>query len=110
MGYNSSNALAYQQDDFIGNCITDLAECWMHIHTKFDEGKQINWSQHGSWEGQSSLHLNEGPVWGPTCWEKAVSVPANIVYKSYTTTLTRAVKQDCKRKSSQQAKQQCKKS
>ena len=85
----------------------------MHIRTKFDGGKQINRSQRGSWEGRctgAGLRLNEGPVWGPTCWEKAVSVPANTVYKSYTTTLTRVVDQDRKRKSSQQAKQQRKKS
>ena len=85
----------------------------MHIRTKFDGGKQINRSLRDSWEGRctgAGLHLNEGPVWGPTCWEKAVSVPANTVYKSYTTTLTRVVDQDRKRKSSQQAKQQCKKS
>ena len=47
---------------------------------------------------------------GTTCWEKAVSVPANTVYKAYATTLTRVVKQDRKWKSSQQAKQQRKKS
>ena len=85
----------------------------MHIHTKFDGGKQINRSQHGSWEGRctgAGLCLNESPLWGPTCWEKAVSVPANTVYKSYTTTLTRVVDQDRKRKSSQQPKQQRKKS
>ena len=55
---------------FIGNCI---AECWMHICTKFDGGKHINWSQQGSWEGQCTgvgLRLNGGPAWGPTCWEK----------------------------------------
>ena len=92
---------------FIGNCTTNLAECWMHIRTKSDGGKQINRIQCGSWEGRctgAGLRLNEGPVWGPTCWEKVVLVPANTVYKSYTTTLTRVVDQDRKRKSSQQAK------
>ena len=85
----------------------------MHISTKFDGGKKINQSQHDSWEGRctgAGLSLNEGPVWGPTYWKKAVSVSANTVYKSYTTTLTRVVKQDRKRKSSQQAKQQHEKS
>ena len=75
--------------------------------------RHVNWSQHHSWEGRctgAGLSLNEGPVWGPTCWKKAVSVPANTVYKSYATTLTRVVKQDCKRKSAQQTKQQCEKS
>ena len=98
---------------FIENCTTNLAECWMHICAKFDGGKQINRSQRGSWEGRcidACLHLNEGSAWGPTSWEKAVSVPANTVYKSYATTLTRVVEQDRKRKSTQQAKLQRKKS
>ena len=83
----------------------------MHIRTKFDGGKQINQSQRGSWKGWctgAGLRLNEGPAWGPTSWEKAVSVPANTVYKSYATTLTRVVEQDRKRKFTQQAKLQCK--
>ena len=53
--------------------MTNLTECWMHIRTKFDGGKQINRNQRGSWEGQctgAGLHLNGGPAWGPTCWEK----------------------------------------
>ena len=59
---------------FIGNCMTNLAECWMHICTKFDGGKQINRSRQGSWEGRctgAGLRLNGSPAWGPTCWEKA---------------------------------------
>ena len=77
----------------------------MHIHTKIDGGKQINRSQRCSWEGWctgAGLCLNEGPTWELTSWEKAVSVPANAVYKSYATTLTRVVEQDCKQKSTQQ--------
>ena len=63
----------------------------------------------GSWGGQftgAGLRLNEDLVWGPTCWEKAVSVPANTIYKSYATMLTKVVEQHCKWKSSQQAKRQ----
>ena len=47
---------------------------------------------------------------GPTCWEKAVSVPANTIYKCHTTTLSKVVEQDHKRKSSLPAKQQHKNS
>ena len=85
----------------------------MHIRTKFDGGNQINWSQQGSWEGRctgAGLHLNGGPVWVPTCWEKGVSVPANTIYKHHATTLSKVVEQDRKRKSSLPAKQQHKKS
>ena len=45
----------------------------MHIHCKFDGGKQINRSQSGSWEARcagAALRVNEGPEWGPICWEK----------------------------------------
>ena len=85
----------------------------MHIRTKFDGGKQINRSQRGSWEGRctgAGLRLNGGPAWGPTSWEKAVSVPANTIYKRHATTLSKVVEQDRKRKSSLPAKQQRKKS
>ena len=46
----------------------------MHIRTKFDGGKQINWSKAGSWPGICvgvELQRNEGTAWGPPSWEKA---------------------------------------
>lgn len=79
-----------------------LAECWMHIRTKFDGGKQINRSQRGSWAGRctgAGLRLNEGPMWGPQCWEKAVSIPANDIFKSHAATVSKEVEKDRKRKS-----------
>ena len=45
----------------------------MKIDCKFDAGKQINRSQHGSWEGRCAgvaLRVNEVPEWGPTDWER----------------------------------------
>ena len=42
----------------------------MRMRTKFDEGKQINLSQRGSWEGRcagAGVRLNEGPTWAPDC-------------------------------------------
>ena len=98
---------------FVGNCTTNLAECWMHIRTKFDGGKQINRSQRGSWEGRcagAGLRLNEGPKWGPKCWEKAVSVPANNIFVSHAAIVSKEVEKDRKQKSSLPAKQQRKKS
>ena len=98
---------------FVGNCTTNLAECWMHIRTKFDGGKQINRSQRGSWAGRctgAGLRLNEGPMWGPQCWEKAVSIPANDIFKSHAATVSKEVEKDRKRKSLLPAKQQRKKS
>ena len=55
----------------------------MCIHN-FDKWTQ----QPVSGESGAGLCLNDDAVWGPTCWEKAVSVPANTVYKAYATTLT----------------------
>ena len=77
---------------FVENCTTNLAECWMHIRTKFDCGKQINQSQQGScsWASQSTragLCLNEGTMWGSQCWEKTVSIPANEIFKSHAATV-----------------------
>ena len=54
--------------------VTLLPEGCMHIHSKFDGGKQVNHSQSGSWEGRcagTALQVNEGPTWGPTYWGKS---------------------------------------
>ena len=40
--------LVAKASQLIGNFTTNLAECWMHIRTKFDSGKFINRSQSGS--------------------------------------------------------------
>ena len=67
-----------------GNFTTNLAEGYMHICSKFDGGKQINRSQSGSWEARcagAALRVNEGPEWGPKCWEKITKVKNNQTYK-----------------------------
>ena len=58
----------------------------MNIRSKFDGGKQINRSQRGSWEGRcagAALRVNEGPEWGPTCWEKVTNSLSNQTYKTH---------------------------
>ena len=48
----------------------------------FGGGKQINCSQHGSWNSRCAgphLNYNEGSTWGPTCWEKVTLNPPNDV-------------------------------
>ena len=42
--------LVGKASQLLGNNTTNLAECWMHIRSKFDGGKVINHSQSGSWE------------------------------------------------------------
>ena len=52
----------------------------MNIHCKFDGGKQINRSQCSSWKERCAgvaLRMNEGPEWGPTCWEKVTNSVSN---------------------------------
>ena len=74
----------YSMHILADNLTTNLAECWMHIQTKFDGGKQISHSQRGAWQGcftEAGLQWNLGPSWGPLCWEKAVSSTANSIYR-----------------------------
>ena len=33
------SSLFGKAEQLLGNCTTNLAECWMHIRTKFDGGK-----------------------------------------------------------------------
>ncbi len=40
-----ASRLVAKSNQLIGNHTTNLAECWMHIRTKFDGGKIINRSQ-----------------------------------------------------------------
>lgn len=54
----------------------------MHIRTKFDEGKQINRSQAGSWTGRcagAGLQQNLAGDWSPQVWEMLVGTQANNV-------------------------------
>ena len=42
------NRVAVKSERLIGNFTTNLAECWMHIRSKFDGGKFINHCSRGS--------------------------------------------------------------
>ena len=69
----------------------------MNIHCKFDVGKQINRSQHGSWEGRcagAALRVNEVPDWGPTCWEKVINSVSNQTYKAVSINRTKQLTKD----------------
>ena len=91
----------------VGNFTTNLAEGYMHIRCKFDGGKQINRSQRGSWEGRcagASLRVNEGPEWGPICWEKITKSTKNQTYKAVATKRTKKLTKDNKRKAREEVK------
>ena len=76
----------------VGNFTTNLAEGYMHIRCKFDGKKLINRSQSGSWEARcagAALRVNEGPEWGPICWEKITKSTNNQTYKTGSTKRTK---------------------
>ena len=79
----------------------------MNIRSKFDGGKQINRSQRGSWEGRcagAALRVNEGPEWGPTCWEKVTNSLSNQTYKAVSINWTKQFRKDKKRKAREDVK------
>ena len=84
----------------------------MHIRSKFDGGKKINRSQSGSWEARcagAALRVNEGPEWGPKCWEKITKLKSNQTYKTVSAKRTKQLARDNKRKVSETVKLQQKK-
>jgi len=59
--------LVGKAEQSIYNVTTILAEAWMHVHSKFDGGKDINRSQSGSWEHRcmgAGIQHNFGKEWG----------------------------------------------
>ena len=96
----------------LGNFTTNLAEGYMNIRCKFDGGKQINRSQSGSWEARcagAALRVNEGPEWGPKCWEKITKSANSHTYKTVATKRAKELAKSKKRKTSEKAKLQRKK-
>lgn len=85
----------------IGNETTNLAECWMHIRTKFEGGKVINRSQSGSWEHRSigaGLQQNLGKEWGPTVWTSMTNSAPNPVFATTVKLIAKRTEYDSKRK------------
>ena len=84
----------------------------MHIQSKFDDGKQINRIQCGSWQdccAGAGLQCNMGPSWGPEAWEKAVGVPPSKVFQTAVLEVQQQVDRDWKWKTTDKSKQQRKK-
>ncbi len=97
----------------IGNATTNLAECWMHIRSKFDGGKVINRSQSGSWDHRcmgAGLRQNLGPEWGPDVWRRVTQASPNKVFTDVTASITNSLAKDKKRKATGPAKEQRRKS
>ena len=91
----------------LGNTTTNLAECWMHIRTKFDGGEVINRSQSGSWQYRcmgAGLRQNLGRTWGPEAWKQATNTSPNKVYSNVAQNSAKIVDKDRKRKATEEAK------
>ena len=92
----------------IGNCTTNLAECWMHIRTKFYGGNVVNRSQSGSWELRcmgAGLQQNMGREWGAKVWKQMAWDSPYKVYKNAKDLSVKKVEKDRKRKATEEAKE-----
>ena len=100
--------LVAKAGQLINNFTTNLAECWMHMRTKFDGGKVINRSQSGSFQHRcmgAGLRLNLGPAWGPNTWKATSGSDPNPIFLQTTTKYERQLQKDRKRKSTSQSKE-----
>ena len=91
----------------LGNHTTNLAECWMHMRTKFDGGKVINRSQSGSWEHRcmgAGLRQNMGADWGPQVWRRMTKTSPNKVYTDTANLTAKRVTKDHQRMNKEAAK------
>ena len=79
----------------------------MHIRSKFDGGKQINRSQRGSWQSRcagAGLRINDGPNWGPACWENITGLSPSKTFKVVAAKRSETAIKDRKRKSKTEEK------
>ncbi|CAC5421049.1 unnamed protein product [Mytilus coruscus] len=78
------NNVARKARSLIGNFTTNLAECWMHMRTKFDGGKMLNHCNRGAWHTRSyatALRFNKGPTWSPNVWEQATKSTPGVYFE-----------------------------
>lgn len=100
--------LVEKASQLLGNSTTNLAECWMHIRSKFDGGKVINRSQSGSWQHRcmgARLRQNMGSEWGPETWKRMAITSPNKVYADAADRSAKRVEKDRKRKATDKAKE-----
>ncbi len=99
--------LVSKASQLIENVTTNVAECWMHIRSKYDGGKVINRSQSGSWEHRcmgAGLQQNMGKEWGPEMWKQITSSSPNKVFKENARMSAKHVEYDKKRKAKDEVK------
>ena len=99
--------LVGKANQLLGNYTTNLAECWMHIRSKFDGGKVINRSQSGSWEHRcmgAGLQQNLGKTWGAKVWENMTASVPNQVFIDASEASAKRTDNDLKRKATEEVK------
>ena len=93
--------LVAKASQLLGSNTTNLAECWMHVRTKFDRGKDINRSQSGSFGYRSmgvGLRRNLGANWGPQVWKNVTTTSPNKVFSDTAENSAKRAKKDRERK------------
>ena len=105
--------LTGKASQLLGNQTTNLAECWMHIRTKFDGGKVINRCQSGSWEHRcmgAGLRQNLGRTWGPQAWQRMTTSSPNKVYTDAAERSAKKLQKNNERKATEEVKSKRRKS
>ena len=100
--------LVAKASQLLGNNTTNLAECWMHIRTKFDGGKVINRSQSGSFGHRcmgAGLRQNMGADWGPQVWKNMATTSPNKVLTNTAEQSAKRMNKDRERNSTEAAKE-----
>ena len=89
--------------------MTNLAESWMHVRSKFNGGKVINRSQSGSWEHRSmgaGLQHNLGKEWGPSLWKQMTNSSPSKVFSDVTQRSAKKFSKEKERKAKDEVKKQ----
>ena len=64
-------------------------------------------SQSGSWEvccAGAALKVNEGPEWGPICWEKITNVTSSDTFRTVSANKKKIVAQGNRHKATEEVK------
>ena len=103
-----ADRLVAKADKLLGKFTTNLCEGWMHIRSKFDDRKQINRVQSGSWQGGcavAGLRQNLGPAWSSQAWKDTTGSEANDVLTKVSNTLTKEANYSRAKKATTKAKE-----
>ena len=96
----------------ITNSTSNVAECFMGIHCKFDGGKVYNRNQRGSFHHRcygAGLRFQFGPDWASQIWQQVTGEEPGEVMRQYYDSQAQHHMKDMKRKATKAYKEQRKK-